>query len=80
VTSAYDYINKKQYSGLVTLDLSKAFDTVCHKRLLIKLERYGVRGVANNPIQSYLSNRYQFVAVYNVHSVEKEVKIGIPQG
>ena len=32
ITEMYDNINSKLYSGLVTLDLTKAFDTVCHIR------------------------------------------------
>ena len=31
VTSTYDNINNNQYTGMVTLDITKAFDTVCTK-------------------------------------------------
>ena len=31
---------------MVTLDITKGFDTICHKRLLIKLDHYGIRGKA----------------------------------
>ena len=42
-----------------TLDLSKAFYTICHKELLVKLENYGIRGNCLNLIKNYLRNRNQ---------------------
>ena len=53
IAEVCDNINSKLYSGLVTLDLTKAFDTVCHKRLLVKLDHYGIRGIALELISSY---------------------------
>ena len=43
----------------IYFDLSKAFDTLDHSILFDKLNYYGIRGVANNLVHSYISNRYQ---------------------
>ena len=40
--SALDNIEKKLYTGLVFLDLTKAFNTVNHSVLLYKLKHYGI--------------------------------------
>ena len=45
----------------ISLDLWKAFDTVDHRILLLKLERYGIRGLPLRWIESSLSNRTAFV-------------------
>ena len=73
-------IENKQNTLSVFLDLSKAFDTINHKILLHKLEFYGVRDLALNWFQSYLTNRKQFVLYNNVKSHIQEVTCSVPQG
>ena len=80
VSTTYDNINNKKYTGMVMLDLTKAFDTVCHKRLLLKLGHYGIRGTAYNLLQSYLSKISQYVSLVNINSNLRNVKMGVPQG
>ena len=45
------------------MDISKAFDTVPHSLLLHKLEKLGFRGGINEWLESYFSNREQFVQI-----------------
>ena len=62
------------------MDLRKAFDTVNHKILLEKLQHYGVRGMAFNWFQSYLTNRKQYVKVNGALSDVLDVMCWVPQG
>ena len=64
----------------VFLDLKKAFDTVDHKILLKKLYAYGVRDVALKLLESYLSDRYQYVVYDNQKSETLSITCGVPQG
>ena len=64
----------------VFIDLKKAFDTINHNLLLKKLAHYGVRGVANYWLASYLSNRKQYVSIDECNSELLNVLCGVPQG
>ena len=64
----------------VFLDFSKAFDTVDHQILLNKMYKYGIRGIAFKWMESYLSNRRQFVLFKDVRSEYANVTCGVPQG
>ena len=64
----------------IFVDLSKAFDTIDHKILLKKLERYGIRGVTNSLIESYLSQRVQYTEVLGEKSDVLRTQYGVPQG
>ena len=64
----------------VFVDLSKAFDTVNHDILLNKLRYYGIRGNVYKWFESYLNNRFQFVAINNIYSCFLSVTCGVPKG
>ena len=64
----------------IFVDLQKAFDTVEHDILLLKLELYGVRGLANEWFKFYLSKRKQYVSINGYDSNLADVKFGVPQG
>ena len=65
---------------IVCCDLSKAFDTVNHEILLMKLDSIGVRGVANQIFKSYLQNRKQLVDLGVEKSQIGSVSSGVAQG
>ena len=77
---AYKAINSDKYFSVVSLDLSKAFDTVDHNVLLYKLYHYGFRGQVYNLLESYLSERFQFVRANGFMSTKRPINIGVPQG
>ena len=64
----------------ILLDFSKAFDVVPHKRLLLKLHHYGIRGQTLAWIEDFLSHRTQQVAVEGKLSSIGQVTSGVPQG
>ena len=61
-------MDKMQITALVLLDLSKAFDSIDHARLLHKLSIVGVSPSTVNWFKSYLSNRYQYLRIGSTHS------------
>jgi hypothetical protein len=67
-------------TDLQILDFQKAFDVVPHRRLLLKLDFYGVRGNLLKFIEKWLTSRKQRVVVNGEASNPANVKSGIPQG
>jgi len=85
INEIYNYYLHNLDQGLVTcsifLDLSKAFDTVNHKKLLEKLEKqYGIRGLPLKLFENYLANRTHFVSIEDIQSQKASVTCGVPQG
>ena len=66
---------------LVLLDLSAAFDTIDHDKLLNLLDvSFGIRGDALKWFRSYLHNRTQSVKIGESFSDSHTLKFGVPQG
>ena len=67
-------------TGALFVDLKKAFDTVPHKELISKLERFGFVDNSIAWFTNYLSNRFQVVSLGNNLSSPLAVENGVPQG
>ena len=63
-----DNLNHSQLSLVLCLDISKAFDSIPHDKLLIKLKHAGIRGIALNWFTSYLKDRKQCVKLGDILS------------
>ena len=64
----------------IFLDMSKAFDKVCHRKLIAKLTHYCFGGNLLRWFTSYLNNRKQRVTVPGGSSECRSVTSGVPQG
>ena len=53
LSTCYNALESKTFTGLLMIDLKKVFDTVDHKILLQKLQWYGIRGVASDLIKFF---------------------------
>ena len=56
-------LDKGEETDLIIMDFSKAFDSVPHQRLLMKLRYYGIRGILNTWLTQWLTCRSQSVVV-----------------
>ena len=77
---------KKIPSVALFLDLSKAFDTLEHSIVLMKMERYGIRGCVLKWFESYLKNRKLLAKCVTTSSGSvtksdvRDIEFGTPQG
>ena len=84
LTYLCDYIRqeseKGNYTGMVLLDLQKAFDTVDHSILISKLQCMGFGKASLKWFKSYLSERNQICDFDGVLSEPMNITCGVPQG
>ena len=74
------HLNSGNQVDVLFLDFSKAFDKVPHKRLLYKLNYYGIRSPYLEWIEQFLTDRTQQVVVENKFSALTTVISGVPKG
>ena len=68
------------HAGAVLMDLLKAFDTINHELLIVKLHVYGFIKETLTLIASYLSDRWQRVKINDTFSTWSALEPGVPQG
>ena len=73
-------IEKKNHQSVVYIDFAKAFDSVCHNKLLLKLTAYGICSSLLNWISSFLSHRFCQTRIGNCLSSSFPILSGVVQG
>ena len=86
--SCLSYLNNKittgfesgLHTGMILIDLQKAFDTINHDILINKMEFLGFSKEVTCWFKSYLSNRKFIVNLKNTFSEPGHLSCGVPQG
>ena len=82
ILTLHDMAKAIQSSSIHTavLDFAEAFDKVTHRRLLRKLQHYGIQGSLLNWLESFLAQHFQSVVCEGQTSSQCPVTSGVPQG
>ena len=80
LSNIHSALNNRSQCDVIYLDFKKAFDSVPHQELLLKLWEVGVVGNLWRWFREYLTNRYQRVCINNCNSSTLPVVSGVPQG
>jgi hypothetical protein len=73
-------LNDKHSANVVHIDFQKAFDTVSHPKLVLKLESYRISGHLLAWPKAFLFDRTQAVEILHCISDKVQVTSGVPQG
>ena len=88
IETSLSYINNKimngfdnkSYTGMILIDLQKAFDTIDHEIFLNKIKCLGFSDSSISWYKSYLENRYFKININNSYSEQEQLLCGVPQG
>ena len=76
-----DTTDNGKVTALTLLDISAAFDKICHLILLQRLHRHvGIFGTGLRWFQSYFSDRHQSINIFGTISCPQDLPFGVPQG
>ena len=79
--AAHEILDQNKYGIMVSTDLTSAFDVVDHQILKKKLRFYGIKGKMMKLLESYLTNRKQYVEVQTQKlRMTKSLECSIIQG
>ena len=70
----------RKRTGLVLLDVEKAFDSIWHNGLIFKLNKFGYPIYLQKMVQSFLSERSFVVNIGTEYSSPHNIPAGVPQG
>ena len=68
-----------KHTGMMLIDLQKAFDTLDHKILLRKMKCIGFSNKTTTWFHSYLTSRAFFVSLDNMFSTTVTINVGVPK-
>ena len=68
-----EIIDGRNDIDIIYLDFKKAFDSIPHERLMMKMKGYGITGKTLNWVRDFLSGRKQRVRVGNEYSENTKV-------
>ena len=73
-------VDRKELVTVLSTDMTKAFDSLCHPLTIKKLEAYGFGSNSLNLIRSFFSDRFNRVKLNQNTSEWKFMRRGCPQG
>ena len=76
----FNNMDNGELTGVVFLDIQKAFDSIDHNILLDKLKFYGMSQMEFKWFQSYFTDRYQQCQINGFLSKKEKIISGVPQG
>ena len=76
----FNNMDNSELTGVVFLDIQKAFDFIDHNILLDKLKFYGISQIELKSFQSYLTDRYQQCQINGFLSKKGKIISRVSQG